>query len=37
MYVGVLQALKRTQYYDSFKDMDTMLCPDGIGKCLRGD
>lgn len=37
MYVGILQALKRTQYYDSFKDMDTMLCPDGIGKCLRGD
>jgi len=34
MYEDVLQALKRTGYYESFKDMMLVPCPDGIGKCL---
>lgn len=35
IFVDVLTACKRTQYYDSFKDMETVACPDGIGKCLK--
>ena len=35
VFCEALQALKRTGYYDSFKDLDVVTSPDGVGKCLK--